>query len=283
MKKLPWYAFLFPLTQLLLLGLLLFMAASYHMFGMTLVILCIILSALCVITDILLLSTLKKVTEKRLLQEKEILLAQALQRQAQRSRDLQREKAGAAALRREIAGQLHRAEELLEQRQTETAREQLEDVVERLRSARRCCEHPVADAVVEEKLALCARENIPVTCHLQVPRELPLSGVELCAMFSNGMDNAIAACRRCPGENRFIELRCRVLSGFLLLRITNSALPPEKQCREGLLAEHGWGLPIMRSIAERDGGRLETGWKNGVFEMTAWLKIPLPQEKPFVT
>ena len=27
MKKLPWYAFLFPLTQLLLLGLLLFMAA----------------------------------------------------------------------------------------------------------------------------------------------------------------------------------------------------------------------------------------------------------------
>lgn len=48
----------------------------------------------------------------------------------------------------------------------------------------------------------------------------------------------------------------------------------EAQRRRGSgLSRHGWGLEILRQIAQRDDGRLETELREGVFTATLWLPL----------
>lgn len=119
---------------------------------------------------------------------------------------------------------------------------------------KRYCAHPVADAILSEKLALCRGESITADCQVQIPEALPIPGAELCAVLGNLMDNAIEACRRLPeGTSRRITARGRVNGGFLVLRVQNPVSGEENNIPVGgaLLDHHGWGLSIVRQIAER--------------------------------
>lgn len=141
----------------------------------------------------------------------------------------------------------------------------------------RYCAHPVADAILTEKLALCQKENIPVDCRLQIPANLPLSGAELCAVLANLLDNAMAACRTLPQEKRQIEIRGRVTGGFLLLRFCNPLPEPAPQPTGGeRLDRHGWGLSIVRQIAERHAGRLTAEGDKTQFVATVWISTAEP-------
>ena len=109
---------------------------------------------------------------------------------------------------------------------------------------------------------------------MQIPEALTIPGAELCAVLGNLMDNAIEACRRLPeGTPRRITVRGRVNGGFLVLRVQNPVSGEENNIPVGgaLLDSHGWGLSIVRQIAERRGGRLTTERSDGRFISTVWL------------
>ena len=93
-------------------------------------------------------------------------------------------------------------------------------------------------------------------------------------VLGNLMDNAIEACRRLPeGTPRRITAHGRVNGGFLVLRVQNPVSGEENNIPVGgaLLDHHGWGLSIVRQIAERRGGRLTTERSDGRFISTVWI------------
>ena len=84
----------------------------------------------------------------------------------------------------------------------------------------------------------------------------------------------MAACRPLPQERRWIEVRGLDEGGCLVLRVRNPVPEEAVPRRRGSgLSRHGWGLEILRQIAQRDDGRLETELREGVFTATLWLPL----------
>jgi len=223
--------------------------------------------------SLLLFRIVKNNAERTQTQERVRLLEEQLQRQMLHYDQFRVDIARTQTIRREIAAELKEANILLGQQQQEAAQSKLEQVASTLTRKKHFCDHRVVDALLFEKGSLCSERNVRLIHTLDVPESLPLSGVELCAVFGNVMDNAITACSAMPAETRFIELKAGVSGGFFIIKARNSAAPPPERNPAERLAPHGWGLSIIREIAARHQGELQTNYQNGVFETTVWLKI----------
>ena len=89
---------------------------------------------------------------------------------------------------------------------------------------------------------------------MQVPERLPYSDVDLTAILSNALENAVHAVEKLPPERRSIELDLRVREEKLLLSVKNTfAEPPE--LRNGMPVSHadghGFGTQSIRYVAEK--------------------------------
>ena len=77
-------------------------------------------------------------------------------------------------------------------------------------------------------------------------QELPFDAVDLCAVFANGLDNAIEACDKVREQNRFIKMTAKTEKGLLALKITN-AFAGNLETKHGLPTttkkskDHGFG------------------------------------------
>lgn len=129
------------------------------------------------------------------------------------------------------------------------------------------CDNPVVDAVLKLKLDECESKGIQTAWRVVVPSDLRLSSVDLCAVFSNLMDNAINACAELESERRFIDIRARVTAGRLAVEVVNTCgedVLAKPKYSTGFLAmpsdvpEHGWGFAILRSISLSNDGSFET-------------------------
>ena len=272
--RLPWYALLFPITQLSLWWCMMSLVLADEAAGAAWIVAGVFLLLLCVVTDLLLFKALRQSTQLHMTLQRQQLVESSLEAQRKRNQALEQAAGEAAHVRRELSARLLEAAELLQSHRTEAARSCMDSTPALYPPPARSCAHPVADAILSEKLALCRRETLPVDCQVQIPAELQIPGAELCAVRGNLMDNAIEACRRLPEDvPRGITVRGRVNGGFLTLRVQNPVSGGETAAPAGgtLLDHHGWGLSIVRQIAERRGGRLTVEQTDGRFVATAWL------------
>lgn len=272
--RLPWYALLFPITQLSLWWCMMSLVLSDEAAGAAWIVAGVFLLLLCVVTDLLLFKALRQSTQLQMTLQRQQLVESSLEAQRKRNQALEQAAGEAAHVRRELSARLLEAAELLQSHRTEAARSCMDSTPALYPPPARSCAHPVADAILSEKLALCRSETLPVDCQVQIPAELQIPGAELCAVLGNLMDNAIEACRRLPEDvPGGITVRGRVNGGFLTLRVQNPVSGGETAAPAGgtLLDHHGWGLSIVRQIAERRGGRLTVEQTDGRFVATAWL------------
>ena len=272
--RLPWYALLFPITQLSLWWCMMSLVLADEAAGAAWIVAGVFLLLLCVVTDLLLFKALRQSTQLHMTLQRQQLVESSLEAQRKRNQALEQAAEEAAHVRRELSARLLEAAELLQSHRTEAARSCMDSTPALYPPPARSCAHPVADAILSEKLALCRRETLPVDCQVQIPAELQIPGAELCAVLGNLMDNAIEACRRLPEDvPGGITVRGRVNGGFLTLRVQNPVSGGETAAPAGgtLLDHHGWGLSIVRQIAERRGGRLTVEQTDGRFVATAWL------------
>lgn len=114
-----------------------------------------------------------------------------------------------------------------------------------MEAGRRFCENEIVNAVLSAKQPMVEQEGIQAEIRVDVPAAMPVSDIDMCAIFSNCIDNAIEACRRCPPAERSMALTARTEKGIFTLRLENSMA--------GLLESAGGVLATTKPDKENHG------------------------------
>lgn len=146
----------------------------------------------------------------------------------------------------------------------------------------RFCENETVDLILSSFQRKAEQQGSALSVKADLPEELRLPDTELCAVLSNGLENALHAVNKVDDSTlRRVFVDCRVERNLLLLEIEN-AYTGGVRIKDGLptTAEngHGYGCRSMRSIAEKRNGFCDFKATDGVFT----LRLVLPLEKAAV-
>lgn len=158
---------------------------------------------------------------------------------------------------------------------------QAEDYIKQVRSdieaitPKRYCENELVNLLCSSYSAKAERQGVRLSLEAELPAELSISDTELCALLSNGLENALHAVGELKENRRWVEFFCGVRAGKLLIEVKN----PYRGAltfRGGLPASdrpgHGHGCRSIRAIAQAHRGLCEFGGEDGVFT----LRVALP-------
>ncbi len=112
--------------------------------------------------------------------------------------------------------------------------------------------NPVVDILLGEKLGLA--KEIAAEVSLVLPKPCGIDDFDLCVLFANALDNAIAACRALEGA-KALRISGKRQGDFYLLAFENT-------CSEEPLPQAGTGLSNIKAVAEKYHGAVLTE-KNG--------------------
>jgi hypothetical protein len=131
------------------------------------------------------------------------------------------------------------------------------------------------DAVLSGKLPLLKEHGISCATEGVLPASLPFELLDICALLSNALDNALAACIRQQLTGEVIHLRVSFRNGFLRMQVQNP-LDTEGKKKYGRSNAHGRGLAIMQEVVDKYEGVLSIDAEGGWFAISAILQQPLP-------
>lgn len=171
-----------------------------------------------------------------------------------------------------LAKCLHAAYDAVVRGDDAAAQRFLGDVTDAVKPrSRRWCQNQALDALLSFKVAQLEEAGIAISCQVDAPAEMPLSSTELCAVFSNLLDNAKRACEALPAGERTAELKAGMQGNMFVVRMENvkateAAFSSRRKTASGdALPEHGWGLSILEIIARRHDGVFEARDEGGRF------------------
>lgn len=185
-----------------------------------------------------------------------------------------------ARLRESLAAGLDDVCRALDEGNTDTARLGLRRMSEVVAPVDvRFCENASVDALVASKVTEARARGVRLDVLASVPGSCDIPDVELCAVFANVLDNALAASATlCDEDRRWVMLRANVRAGHLVVRATNpydegvSRRATSGGEKDGV-ALHGWGLSILEALARRHGGSVAASGQGGVW--TTSVVLPL--------
>ncbi len=140
----------------------------------------------------------------------------------------------------------------------------------------RYCENNAVNLILSSFTAKSKQQDVAFSAEVKIPASLSLSDTELCALLSNGLDNAFNATAQMDRDSqRIVRINCQLHKDKLLIYISN----PYKgtvTMREGLpessQPQHGFGAKSIKMIAEKHNGYC--AFEAGVRLFT--LKVVLP-------
>ena len=234
----------------------------------------------CAAGDVALFRALWKAEQADVKAERARLLEEQVAMQDEHRARLEVDLRDAGRVRAQLAEELGRVDELLRTRAFAEVPGQLQRVAQAMEGSEgRWAEHPVANAIVASKAGALADAGVRFDARLDVPAELPIPDVELCALLSNSLDNALNACADVPAEERFVDLRARIAGGFFLLDVANacahdaSTRSPRARAKLPAIGEHGWGMRILETVAARHAGTCSFECEKGVFRTSIALEL----------
>ena len=123
--------------------------------------------------------------------------------------------------------------------------------------------NPMADAILNSKIALARSKGIPVRADASVPVALHISELDLCVILGNLFDNAIEASLALPAEERLIRIYVDRKGSQLYISFTNLTASGKRKKEGGVFRStkgqgHGFGLVRMDAI-----GRLPDSRQRG--------------------
>ena len=140
---------------------------------------------------------------------------------------------------------------------------------------KRFCENELVNLLCSSFSAKAEHMGARLKVEAAVPALLPVSDTELCALLSNGLENALNAVGELEENLRWVEFYCGVRLGKLLIEIRN---PYTGQIlfRDGLPAaaqqNHGHGCRSIQTITQTHQGLCAFSAEGNVFT----LRVALP-------
>lgn len=123
---------------------------------------------------------------------------------------------------------------------------------------------PILDVLLKEKLSYAKRNHIVVSHDVVIPSDFAIDDMDLCVLFSNILDNAIAACIEGREEEHQLSLSAKVKSQFLVVEAVNTT-------GAGQPIVWGTGLMNVQHMAEKYHGTVETELSSGKFRISVLL------------
>ena len=296
---------LFPLSQICLIAYPLACSASYELPAGVYASL-VVLGIVCGPVDLLLFRALDQACRWFDSSSKVNMLQEQLQVQSALRQRSRRERDQASALRNQLRDRLEQARADLRADQAGKAGESLEDVISLIGTRpQRFCQHPAVDALLEQKARVARDSGVSFRAELDIPADIKLPSVELCALFSNLLDNALNACAKSPDGECRVEATARLWGMYLVIDVENSYPGSQRRGRVADVAAssdaggssrppsgdvgcqgddgtaspfpdlsvlHGWGQGIVRAVARRHDGTFEAGKVDGVYRVRVILK-----------
>ena len=128
--------------------------------------------------------------------------------------------------------------------------------------------NPVVDILLGEKLGLA--KEIAAEVSLVLPKPCGIDDFDLCVLFANALDNAIAACRGSVGA-KAIRISGKQQGDFYMLTFENT-------CSDGPLPPAGTGLSNIKAVAEKYHGAILAEKADQQFSLNVLLNISLHPE-----
>ncbi len=135
------------------------------------------------------------------------------------------------------------------------------------------CDNLVINAIVGYYLNTAKAEGIQVDTDIKTSALLPLKDEDLCVLLTNILENALEACRAMQKkQDRFILLKISANEEHLVLTSENSTDPSVVFSEDDPIPsskpdaqDHGYGIPTMRRIVEKQYGMLKLSAHDGCF------------------
>lgn len=194
--------------------------------------------------------------------------------EAQHFKDVEKQDMMIAKIRHDMNNQLAVIEHLMENGDSEQAKEMLSQITEQVHETakKRWCGNHIVNAILSEKEMVCNEKKIQLNTALNIAELPSIQPVHLCSAFSNLLDNAISATEKCGNAQQSIDLHASVNGDYLQIRVCNPSNPPEKILHQTSATDaHGHGNEILRDMAELYNGSFLTNWEDGIY--TAMLAL----------
>ena len=145
-------------------------------------------------------------------------------------------------------------------------------------TAKSYCSNEVVNAVLNSKEQSAAEAQIRCEFQIDLTEDPQMEDIDLCALLSNTLDNAIEACRKIPeASERFLSVKARCQKGFFSYKVVNSKaneVTEENGCfvtskkDAGL---HGIGLKNVKQIAAKYEGYVEVSYDEHSFTVVVMI------------
>lgn len=142
-------------------------------------------------------------------------------------------------------------------------------------SVKQFCDNETVNLICSSFANKAAHLEVELTIRARLPEVLSISDTELCAILSNGLENALNAVAHLDDAARWIKLYCDVKCSQLLIEIENpyaGSITMENGLPVTTEAGHGYGCRSIRAIVLQYGGLCTFSPENGIFD----LQIALP-------
>lgn len=140
---------------------------------------------------------------------------------------------------------------------------------------KRFCENELVNLLCSSFSAKAERMGVRLTLETTLPGSVAISDTELCALLSNGLENALNAVGPLNENCRWVEFYCGVRLDKLLIEIKNP-YAGQLTFHDGLPVttqpNHGHGCRSIQTIAQTRRGLCEFKTENGIFT----LRVALP-------
>lgn len=119
--------------------------------------------------------------------------------------------------------------------------------------------------IIDILLDNISAEEVAVECDIFIPSEIRISDEDICAIFANALDNAIAACAKLSAESgKFIRISGKNQGEFLLITFTNPY--------DGRPFEYGTGLGNIISTVKKYNGSTDIKTEDNIFTLSILLR-----------
>ena len=138
------------------------------------------------------------------------------------------------------------------------------------------CRNPVANAVLSSLFGRAEDLGVLVHSEVDLPQRLPFDDADVCAVFSNLLENALNAASRAGEEKRISFTAECTARGKLAVSVENSVGEKVELGSDGLPVvrrseAHGYGLSNVRYVVEKYNGVLLCVSREDVFSVKAVL------------